>query len=281
MRENCTHSDKQIATNLTCNMNYSVAILVTSIVFAALVAYFTYKKEVNDKLDQRKQDSTNQAALQSARDSIITQQLKSKDEAAKFHQTSANMANALAQKQNALIEKQQRLVTLQQQNLELAAKLQQGQNRTIEQLTGGESCCRLDIHSINNDNSLAKLSFSLLGDAPLKDVRVRIVNVNKPISNGVSLSEVAGNTLTLGDFNPGLVSLTDIDLPLDTSTGIALNVFFTANNGQSIELFRMAFNKGKWRRAYRILRGEPRKIILEFIDPDFPIVDPEQVFHGH
>ena len=133
-------------------------------------------------------------------------------------------------------------------------------------MTGGNSFCYLRL-------GRPYLFFIHAGQFPVHGVSARIVKLDQ---NGhVRQENLMGLTVSLGDMIQKHVSVQPIPLGLEISPDyFRANIFFTARNGDWMQLLREQRVNGKVVSAIRVvgrfasLRKE--KLLCESIDPDFP-----------
>jgi hypothetical protein len=147
-----------------------------------------------------------------------------------------------------------------------------------KQITGGDSYCRMEIGIPVESRDVGYLGFFVEGKYPLSRVTVRINDLNDPDSEIKSVSDIFKNAYSLGTLDPNVTTLTQKSIKLDENKGVNLVLFFSANNGFTIQTFRMRYVNGKWPSATRITSFEGDKELYLEIDPDYPVQDKEIIF---
>ena len=132
-----------------------------------------------------------------------------------------------------------------------------------KQITGGDSFCRMDIGNINLNNVKGYLVFSVEGKYPLNRVTVIINDLNVLNSETFSISDLYKNTIHLGTLDPGIGVVTQKSIQLDKIKGVNLSLQFSANNGVTLQSFKMRFvsgnsNKSFWKWQRTLFRNWPR-----------------------
>jgi len=83
---------------------------------------------------------------------------------------------------------------------------------------------------------------------------------------------------SLGTLNPNVAMITQKSIKLDKTKGVNLVLFFSTNNGFTIQTFKMRYVNGKWPSATRITTFEGDKELYLDIHPNYPIQDKEIIF---
>ena len=139
----------------------------------------------------------------------------------------------------------------------------------VNTLTGGESACYL----ATMNPAQPALAFVHIGKFPLYGVAARIVELDREGKN--IQGNLTGITVPVGDMIKGHANI------LPWPSGLAIppdhfnaNIFFTARNGDWMELLREQKTNGEWRRAMRVVGRftslTKERTICESIDPKFP-----------
>jgi hypothetical protein len=119
---------------------------------------------------------------------------------------------------------------------------------TASAVTGGDSYCYL----APMGNAPEVVSVVHLGEFPLYDVSVRIVDLDDPAWLTPKLLDTS-NTVTIGNIPPHSARVLGSLIQL-TSDRKRLNLFFSARNGFYTELLRMRLVDGEWKSAIRVDR---------------------------
>lgn len=167
---------------------------------------------------------------------------------------------------------------LRQENTDLYTKLADASKEIFNNLTGGDSYCKMEILNVNASNDLGYLAFFVEGKNPLNRIQARIVDLNNFNTQSISISEMNKNVFDIGTLDPDKALITQYTIRLDKLQGVNLNIFFGANNGFSTQLIRMKYINGKWVSAHQITRLKDNKELFIKIDPDFPSKDKIQIF---
>lgn len=179
---------------------------------------------------------------------------------------------------NGKIEVQSKTIDdLRKENTELSSKLVKASLKIYNNLTGGNSYCKMEIGNISDDNEEGYLVFMVEGDNPLNQVQVRIVDLNYFFQQEQTINELTKNIINIGTLLPKQVWFSQSKIKLDKGRGVNLNVFVGANNGFTTQLIRMKFHEGKWRRATKVKTQDGKDIFVE-IDKEYPIKDKNQIF---
>jgi len=168
---------------------------------------------------------------------------------------------------------------LQSIQTRLEAVLSQVEIRTTEllnQITGGDSFCYLQFTMFNYDQNTALLMAIHKGLHPIYDVHARMVDLDR-----MHEARLTGTSPFSFDTNldvPTLMPNKATGLQpflVGTATERRFNIFWTARNGDWVQLLRLAKVNGLWQWAIRVKRGQ--SIIFEQISADFPAgsLDPE------
>ncbi|MNK31864.1 hypothetical protein D3C87_503080 [compost metagenome] len=166
--------------------------------------------------------------------------------------------------------------------------VQQSTKETAAWATGGNSYAyALPIRSSGVNSPPSNLTILTVGAYPLFGVKARIVDVDALESQATSVdSAIAAQhwTVELGDLERSTTYNNRIQLavePLIGGVDRRFNVFFSARNGQWVQLLRYRYDGATWHVAYRVSRiiEEGQYEILEEQLPDnFP--DPDTVSWG-
>jgi hypothetical protein len=189
-------------------------------------------------------------------------------------------------------QKEQKAERRERENQKTIVKLQEdllkSKDETISAITGGDSFCYAALEILPASKNEFGLVLLRKGKYPLYDLQARIVDVNaQPEAPGQAREPEYGKTLNVGNLAPG-VSVT-LPIKLSGASGsIALNIFFTARNGEFTNLFRVRKIGDDWVTAARVtapstppdhvvhitrdgeLQLPPDKVLYEFIDRRFP-----------
>lgn len=180
---------------------------------------------------------------------------------------------------NKKIENQSHTIdNLRKENADLYSKLSEKSLAIYENLTGGDSYCRMQIGSINIPNDIGYLYFFVEGKNPLNRVQARIVDLNTFNEQPMTFGNLNKNIIELGTLDPDKVLATETTIKLNKTKGVNLNVFFSAGNGFTNQQIRMRFAKGKWQVATQITNVTGTKELYKKIDPDYPIAANEKLF---
>lgn len=193
-----------------------------------------------------------------------------------------NVQNAeLSKKAEELREKAEKQATtidnLRQENTDLYTKLADANKEIYNNLTGGDSYCKMEIGNINPSNDLGYLVFYVEGKNPLNRIQARIVDLNNFNAQSMSMAEINKN-VDVGTLDPNKALITQYTIRLDKVKGVNLNIFFGANNGFSTQLIRMKYINDKWVSAQQITRLKDNKELYIKIEPEFPSKDKNQIF---
>lgn len=159
---------------------------------------------------------------------------------------------------------------LRRENTELHDKLANQANDIYNNLTGGDSYCRMQF-SFNNANDMADFVFMLQGKYPLKNVTARIVDLNVWGKTPVTIESITKDVINVGDLDPAKPLYVQKRFKLDKVNGVSMNIFFAANNGFTVQKVRMKFINGRWLFAEQISeKKDGGKVLFEKIDSDYP-----------
>lgn len=190
--------------------------------------------------------------------------------------------NELTKKADELRDKSEKQATiidnLRQENTDLYTKLADANKEIYNNLTGGDSYCKMEIGNINSTNDLGYLVFFVEGKNPLNRIQARIVDLNHFNTQPVSIAEINKNVIDIGTLDPDKALMTQVAIKLDKLNGVNLNIFFGANNGFSTQLIRMRYIDNKWVSAQKIKRDKDNQELYIKIDPEFPIKDKNEIF---
>jgi len=176
------------------------------------------------------------------------------------------------------IEKQENKIDeLRKENTDLYSKLADASKEIHNNLTGGDSYCRMDIGSINPAGNEGYLVFFVEGKYPLSSIQARIVDLNSFDATSLTMEDLSKNVMNIGTLEPDKAFVTNKKFLLDKNAGVNLNVFFVANNGFVNQLIRMRFINNVWVTATRISTMEG-KILFEDINPNYPEKDTNIIF---
>lgn len=162
-----------------------------------------------------------------------------------------------AQQFDATMKRSDSVIGLQRQSLNDLAG-------TVKTLTGDESYAYLGFMP-----GQSFLVFPHIGKYPLYSVSARIVDLDNAKTNPF------GVTISVGDMIQGHANT--YSTPADFAPlgdHFSLNVFFTARNGDWVQILRETRVNNAWRRAIQV-RGrfttlKKEKVMCETIDPQFP-----------
>lgn len=143
-----------------------------------------------------------------------------------------------------------------------------GLNTNLKTLTGADSFCYLGF-TVGQQY----LPFIHVGKFPLYGIYARIVELDQ--NGGVSQNNLTGVTISVGDMITGHGNLQPVPIGLGRSPDyFNANIFFTARNGDWMELLRERRVGGKLVRAMRVTGKftsfKKEKALCETIDPEFP-----------
>ena len=167
---------------------------------------------------------------------------------------------------------------LRNENLELYTKLASASTEIFNNLTGGDSYCYMAISSINPTQNIGYLTFLVNGKYPLNSIQVRIVDLNSLNTEIFTIEKSMENIISIGTLEPDRALTTLNKLKLDPAKGVNLNLFFSANNGFSVQLIRMKFINNEWVSATQVKSITTNKELYREIDPSYPVRNPEDVF---
>ncbi|MBL7740490.1 MAG: hypothetical protein JNK14_14830 [Chitinophagaceae bacterium] len=180
-------------------MDYTVIIGLITFISAGAITYFTIRKDRAEKQDAQLKDEKYRKNLQSARDTIVELQNKTDKQSAEYYEQSSKRLDSLNEQQMKLIEKQREVITLQQNNQRKAAELNNLQNQMINEMTGGNSYCYLDIRIVPNyldqkTKFMEIISLTNSGDYPLQNIQITLekpqLKWNKSRSDGYPSSKL-------------------------------------------------------------------------------------------
>lgn len=178
------------------------------------------------------------------------------------------------------VEKQENKIDeLRKENIELYFKLAEASKEIHNNLTGGDSYCRMDLGNINYTGDEGYLVFFVEGKYPLSSIQARIVDLNYFDATGLTVEDLSKNVVNIGTLQPNKAFVTNKKHPLDKRKGVNLNIFFSANNGYVNQLIRMRYINNKWLSATRILTMMEGKVLFEEIDPNYPENDSKLIFN--
>jgi hypothetical protein len=193
-------------------------------------------------------------------------------EQANVRTTEANNFNAIAEGIKRAIHESQAQFKATMESSDRVMGLQvDALNRlstNLNTLTGDDSYCYLKFTP-----GQGYLPFLQVGQFPLYEVLARIVDLDT--SGKASLEHVMGFTVSLGD----IVQHHAVIRPLPTGMVITpnyfnANIFFSARNGDWVEMLREQRIRDRWIRAIRITAEftalKKDKVVCETIDQDFP-----------
>lgn len=174
--------------------------------------------------------------------------------------------------QSTLIDK------LRNENTDLSSKLTQSSMKIYNELTGGDSYCQLFLFYGNlppgEKRHMQYIGFGVIGEYPLKNVFVRVVNLNSPDPMHREEFELKFDRIQNRIYYP-----TSKMIEMDTVNGVNLNIFYEANNGVSTQIFRMRYRNGSWIKAERFHHGPfANGKYLDIIDRNYPFKDPLDIF---
>ncbi len=193
----------------------------------------------------------------------------------KQNQDLINQSNEL----NKKIETQSTTIDeLRRENTELYSKLADASLNIYQNITGANSYCIMEIGNINATNDVGYLVFAVEGQNPLSRIQARIVDLNEPNNEPMTMTDINKNVLDIGTLDPKKAWMNGSTIRLDKINGVNLNIFFSANNGFTNQLTRMRFTKNKWTSAIRITNFEGDKEFYLKVDPDYPIQDKTKIF---
>ena len=225
-----------------------------------------FGKQLQDKSSSEKSDSILKT---SANTEEKVDNLKSQNEA----------LNKISEELKEKIETQASTIDkLRRENTELYGKLSIASTEIYNNLTGGDSFCRMEIRDIGPQAERGSVIFFVDGENPLNRVQVRIVDLNTINKNSFSLEEINKNYFDIGALDPGKAFMTPYIIKLDKVKGVNLNIFFSANNGFTTQLIRMKYTNNKWVSAQTVIRLKDGKELYLKIDSDFPEKNKNKIF---
>lgn len=161
---------------------------------------------------------------------------------------------------------------LRKENTELYSKLVNESKTITNNLTGGDSYCRMDIGNIDDLGNQGQLFFSVEGKYPLSEIQANVIDLN--FFDPPSTPE--GKVINIGKLSPNL-AFPSHRLILDKKKGVNINVFFNASGKSFTQLIRMRFINKMWVSAMRISTVQGITL-FEKIDPNYPDKDKKLVF---
>lgn len=144
-------------------------------------------------------------------------------------------------------------------------------------LTGGDSYCRMVIGNINSTGNEGYLVFFVEGRYPLSSIQARIVDLNTFDAGSLNIEDYLKDVMNIGTLEPGKAFATTKKFILDKERGVNLNAFFGANNGFINQLIRMRFVNNTWVTASQISTMDG-KILFQEINPNYPEKDVSVIF---
>jgi hypothetical protein len=185
-------------------------------------------------------------------------------------------------KQTALRKEERKsFQSVLQQNQQQFSTTMNGTKENINNITGGDSFCFLDVF-YPNDPGPYWTAFQR-GGYPLYEVEARVVDVNKfdkliagNSAANISIATSGSNTiLKINNLSPKQAHAGRGPLSLDASGHQKFDVYFMARNGFWTELLRLQRQHDKWYEAKRVLRIDDGKerIIFEQVDKGYHNVD--------
>lgn len=159
------------------------------------------------------------------------------------------------------------LSSIENRTKQLVHQLEDSTTRMIGYSTGGDSFCEL----IPIPNTpIFRRAFALMhhGKFPLYDVHVRIVDLKRLESVGQEANDE--NSFEFPVLIPNHSTSLSIKVPADISHSSAchFNIFVTARNGSTLQMFQMTVVKGLLRTASNIEREG--KVIFDEAAVDYP-----------
>jgi hypothetical protein len=206
------------------------------------------------------------------------QDKNSSEKSDKILRTGENAVEKIISLEDKVEKQAQTIDKLRTENTELYTKLSDANKEIYNNLTGGDSYCKMQIGNINTANDLGTLVFLVEGKNPLNNLQARIVDLDNFNTKTITLADLSRSTINIGTLDPDKALMTQVTITLDKEKGIRLNIFFGANNGFTTQAIRMKFVNGKWTLAERITRDSDGKQLFFKIDKDFPIQDEEKAF---
>ena len=266
-------------------MNYSLIIGLVSFISAGAITVLTVLK---DKADKNEADIKNNNAtqeLQSAKNTIVALQEKAHKQSTVYHQESAKSMDSLNRQQQTLIKEQERVINLQQENQRKAEKLNTLQSQIINEITGGDSYCRLNINIVPNyldktTKYLELITIENLGNYPLKDIQITLekpqLKWDKALLNGYASSN-NDQSLNFSFFLPSLSQRTKFLLyhrPISDDQIIRSKITYVA----TIVLRKGIYNQVIKLAQYKNVWLDASKLFSPFIKDFNPIINVHPYF---
>jgi cell division protein FtsL len=190
-----------------------------------------------------------------------------------------NKSNNIIESQRSVINATEKITQLQTELDLKNKKIQELQNQTLDNITGGESYSMLLITYENKENTLGRLSFELGPNCkhPLQHVQSRIVDLN---DNSVEFNfdVIQKTTFSIGTIEPHQISVLNSFIKLDKTKGVNLIIYTSANNGFYTQVLRMKFINNKWSKATIVYRDRDAKELYCKIDSTYPNKDKKTLF---
>jgi hypothetical protein len=189
---------------------------------------------------------------------------------------SANLDASISQlsKSSAEIARVAALNTkLQEQLLVQSSQIVGLSKQAINSVTGGDSFAYISFTDFQQ--GVARICAIHAGKFPLHNVSARVPDVNRfkeMVAQHVPLnkSNISDVILNIGDISAN--ATIDVGaLPLRTGDHQDFNVFFYAQNGFWKQLIRLRWLMNHWVVATRVVGGNGRKVLYEYVDPAFPL----------
>ncbi len=139
--------------------------------------------------------------------------------------------------------------------------------RSLMSAVGGDSFCYTEFSYFTPFDGLHPLTVAL-GDYPLYDVVVRIVDLAFPFPKAIVDGTI---NIAIGNMSAKSAMSHNVVLPFGPSHG-NFNLFFSARNGFWTETYRsIVTTDGRRTKAIRVFRDlQPDKVLYESVDKDFP-----------
>lgn len=174
--------------------------------------------------------------------------------------------NTLGQANENLLRENLEYAKLQKElseiNIQLTHEVKEKSNEIDEYNKGTGGYCTM--HILQDGGELGGILFEPKGKNPLKDLSVRIFDLN---TYETTKDFNASNTnISIGNLYPGQSMATTYKVKMSKEKGIRLNLFYSSNNGFFMESVRMFYVNNNWERenvVYKDMSQEGKPLLLE------------------
>lgn len=175
---------------------------------------------------------------------------------------------------------QAQLIALNQQLAEKNDEIAKLSERIADSITGGKAFPHIQL--MLQEFPCPRVVLVNNGDMSLYDLSVRMVDLDrfdvllknkmKPTFDEIRSCDTLFQLGTLAGHKASIRPVGLITFP-SSAENIRLNIFFSARNGDTVELYRAKKVAGEWKTAVQVRRDDEK--IYEQIDSPYFIVNPE------